>query len=123
MHVYLEFDTKDLDEMPELVADELVQWQAERAEHVELIDNRSEIAATDAGFSLSAWRLGLGLEIRDKKHLKEPLNFLYGLAKTYQLEVVVGIYHALSHSKEDICYFGFEEGRPDLFEIGCYLGL
>jgi len=82
------------------------------------MDNES--AANDVHL-LRSWELGITLRLKSKAELKEPLNFLYGLAKQTKCEFVVGIHHAAD--KEDICYFGHEEGRPDMHEVAMYLGL
>ena len=66
---------------------------------------------------------GLLLIIKNKFDLKDPLNALYAVAKQEKCDFVVGYIEEQTNSKEDVCYFGHEEGRPDLHEIACYLGL
>lgn len=68
-------------------------------------------------------RLGLALDVKKSNHLKSPLKFLYDLAKKYKQEFVVAMLDESSNEWEEICFFGDEEGRPDAFEISCYLGL
>ena len=67
------------------------------------------------------WELGLELIVQSKAGLQEPLSFLYGVAKQNKCDFVIGILDG--ESKEDICYFGHEEGRPDRHEVAMYLGL
>jgi hypothetical protein len=55
------------------------------------------------------------------QHLKIPINFLYQLARQQKIDFELGI--AESDQFEAICYFGHEEGRPDIFEMALYLGL
>lgn len=67
-------------------------------------------------------QVGLNLEISKKMTLKEPVNLLYSLAKQYKAEFVVGM-ESEGGERENVCFFGFEEGRPDINEIAQYLGL
>ena len=67
------------------------------------------------------YEVGYEISISKTQKLKEPLNFLYSLAKTHQCEFVVGQIEGEAY--QDVCYFGYEEGRPDMFEIAHYLGL
>ena len=69
------------------------------------------------------WILGLSMKLKNKFKLKDPLNFLYEIAKKYKCEFVVAEYNAENDIREAVCYFGFEEGRPDMYEIANYLGL
>jgi hypothetical protein len=74
--------------------------------------------------SLAADAGGPGLEIamNNKAALKEPLNALQIIATQNRCNFVVGMIDSDTGEKEDVCYFGHEEGRPDLYEIACYLG-
>ena len=65
--------------------------------------------------------LGIEFEPRRAADLKAPLNFLYSLARRHGCDFVVG--RRDSDALEDVCYFGAEEGRPDMFEVASYLGL
>ncbi|OMH36156.1 hypothetical protein [Motiliproteus sp. MSK22-1] len=68
-------------------------------------------------------RLGIHIEVQKRMELKEPLNFLYSLARQHKTEFVIGIIDEKTGNQEDVCYFGFEEGKPDIYEISNYLGL
>jgi len=68
-------------------------------------------------------RLGICWEIKKSKQLKVPLNFLYDLAKQHKQEFVICQGDDSSSELEEVCYFGHEEGKPDIFEVACYLGL
>lgn len=68
-------------------------------------------------------QLGLSLNIKSKFKLKDPLNFLHDMAKQHKCEFVIAIISEDSGETEDVCYFGYEEGKPDLFEVASYLGL
>ena len=43
------------------------------------------------------------------------------MAKAYKCDFVVG--YVEQSEREDVCFFGHEEGRADAFEVACYLGL
>ena len=65
----------------------------------------------------------MNLKVKNKFKLKDPLNFLYTLAKTHKCEFVIAMACQETGEIQDVCYFGYEEGRPDLFEIANYLSL
>lgn len=67
------------------------------------------------------WRVGISLSLNKKKWLQQPLNFLFSLCKADKIDFVVGFVE--DGEAEDVCYFGHHEGKPDLFEVGTYLGL
>ena len=60
--------------------------------------------------------------MKKNQHLKDPLSFLHGVAKDHKVDFVVGFFEENGDS-EDVCYFGHEEGKPDIVEIANYLGL
>lgn len=115
MKLYILLD----DESPDEVADKLMQaisvWLAEGDIDAQAVDLR-EGDAED-------WQLGINLEAKRKAALKQPLEFLYKQAKKMEREFVVGLYDKETGDREDVCYFGHEEGRPDLDEMALYLGL
>ncbi len=83
-------------------------WVADK-EHFEMLE--SDVLA------------GLRIQVKKAEQLKVPLNFLYGLAKEYKLEFAISQLDEERAEWEEVCYFGNEEGRPDIFEVACYLGL
>lgn len=105
----------DLAEISGQLVSELNAW-LENKSAVKLLDDRASDDPED-------WKIGLGLKLKSKFKLKDPLNFLYDLAKKHQCEFVVAQYDAGADVSEEVCYFGTEEGKPDLFEIANYLGL
>lgn len=68
-------------------------------------------------------KTGIRLQLKSKYKLKEPLNFLHAQAKKHKCEFVVAQFYPETGDIEDVCYFGYEEGRPDLHEIANYLSL
>lgn len=76
-----------------------------------------------ASFKRNDWDVGLVLETRRAKPLKQPLNYLNELCRKYRQVIAVGIWDEEKQSFEDVCFFGYEEAEADLFEIASYLGL
>lgn len=111
MKVYFRIDAPDFGEQTEDAITALDEWAAARGEHATLVNENDG----------STWALGADMTIKAAKQLIEPLNGLYAFAKTYRCDFVVGYFD--DDQQEDVCYFGHEEGKPDAFEIGCYLGI
>jgi hypothetical protein len=114
LHIYIdtsELETDQLLALSEPVTNALADWVGEK-KHLDLLQ-----------LSDDEPKLGLRLQIKSKFKLKDPLNFLHQLAKTHKCEFAVAIYDTKTDSTEDVCYFGYEEGQPDLFEIANYLDL
>ncbi|MEZ5524801.1 MAG: hypothetical protein R3E62_07550 [Pseudomonadales bacterium] len=114
MKLYILLD----DESPEEVADKLVQAMTKWFVDAELAGEIVDVREGD----VEDWTVGLNLEIGRKAGLRKPLEFLYKQAKKMEREFVIGLY-GKTGNREDICYFGFEEGRPDVDEVALYLGL
>lgn len=111
MKIYMLVEHDDLDEVAESLVQKITEWQQQQGENIQLI------TPTD-----DAFEMGIIVETGKKIALKESVNFLYQLAKEHKAEFVVGIQDE-SGSRENVCFFGYEEGRPDINEIGQYLGL
>lgn len=111
MKVYFRIDAPDFGEQKEDALAALNAWVAERAEHATLINAEDE----------QGWQLGADLNVKAAKQLIEPLNGLYAFSKQFRCDFVVGFFDG--DSQEDVCYFGNEEGKPDAFEVACYLGI
>lgn len=107
----------ELAEVAEPMATAISQWIEETGSSARLVNNRPP--ETDQ----QVWDLGVTLFVKKKMKLKDPLTFLYALAKEHKREFAVGIVDKDSGESEEVCFFGFEEGRPDLDEIACYLEL
>ncbi len=114
MDIYMVVIADELADVIEPVAEAITQALADETIKGELIDDRQDDDAQQ-------WRVGLQLNVSKKKWLQQPLNFLFGLCKADKIDFVVGFYE--DGNPEDVCYFGHNEGKPDLFEIGTYLGL
>lgn len=114
MKVYFLLD----DEEPESVANQLMvainTWLEAEQLAIEVIDERPEDG--------SEWLLGLQFDCKRKAAMKQPLEFLFKWAKKAERVFVIGIYDK-SGSRENVCYFGYQEGCPDINEVAMYLGL
>ena len=114
MKIYFLLD----DDEPDVVADDLIDaiglWLEAQETFVEVIDNRPD--------DVTKWELGVQLECKRKAHMKPALDFLFALAKKMEREFVIGLYDKKG-AKENVCYFGHEEGCPDIDEVAMYLGL
>ncbi len=64
---------------------------------------------------------GLQLALSEKNQLKEPLNQLHRFAQKAKCDFVIGLVASDGSPLEEICFFGHNEGKPDVFEIYCYL--
>ena len=115
MNLYILLD----DEAPQEVADKLMTainaWLEETEIAAQPVDVRDGEGAD--------WLLGIQLEIKRKAGLKRPLEFLYQQAEKMEREFVIGLYDKETGDRENVCYFGYEEGRPDPDEVALYLGL
>jgi len=120
MHLHIYIDDADLEEgdlnkMLNPVSESISAWIGVNKKNIQLLAQQSE---TD-----DSLKLGMSLQVKSKFKLKDPLNFLYTLAKEHKCEFAIAIICPDTGDSEDVCYFGFEEGRPDLFEIANYLDL
>lgn len=111
LNVYMTL-VNDADHDPaEAVGQALVDWIGEGRKGITLVEKAE------------AQEPGLRITSRSKHDLKDPLNALYCIAKDNKCHFVVGFICPDSGEAEDVCYFGHEEGKPDLYEVASYLGL
>ncbi len=123
MKIYLHLEADELDEnedRAEILITAISEWLKEGKSAAQLVNANVEEGAERGR---TDWDIGLIIETRKKTILAKPLNFLYELAQKEQQEFVVGIYDETHSSYENVCYFGYEEGRPDLHEVASYLGI
>ena len=118
MNLYIFAEHEELTDFADQLFAEIAAW-AEPKTVLHAILRTDETEATPVGNR--EMDLGVEFTVSKTQKLKEPLNFLYPLAKKYQCEFVVGVIEDGKYA--DVCYFGFEEGRPDLYEIANYVGL
>ena len=118
LHIYIDdadLDEGDLHDLFEPVSASILAWIGEQKKSAQLL-----VKEASEGEDI---KLGMSLQVKSKYKLKDPLNFLYTIAKEYKCEFAIAIVSSETGTTEDICYFGYEEGRPDLFEIANYLEL
>ncbi|MBU2863882.1 hypothetical protein KO489_08535 [Reinekea forsetii] len=118
MNLYIFADSDELEDFAEPLASSIAAWAEPKTNStaVHRGEGTSLEPVTDREIEL-----GLEISLSKPEKLKEPLNFLYKLAQEHKCEFVVGLVE--ENDYRDVCYFGFEEGRPDLFEIANYLSV
>jgi len=113
MRISIVLDEPDLDEVAEPFETAISSWLND-------CNCTAELVSADA---TAGQTVGLIINTSKKAVLKKALDFLYELAQTHKQEFVVGYIEAETEETQKVCYFGHEEGRPDVSEIGSYLGL
>ena len=122
MKIYIYIESSELEDIAEAASKSIESWVNEPANNATLVNSRSEESDEFDVADTQDWDIGIQLEISKGRELKEPLNFLNKLAKKHKCDFVLGIMDE-QDTKEDICYFGFEEGKPDYCEISSYIGV
>lgn len=123
MKLYIYIESSELADIASDTSKSIQSWITESASQAVLINSRAEQEDALEDTDFEDWHIGLNLDISKGRELKEPLNFLYKLAKKYKCDFVLGIFSGEQNNPEDICYFGFEEGKPDYCEISSYIGV
>ena len=126
MDLQIYIDTSDielerLEDITPLIVQSISEWVGNKKQVVSL-SSGVESDAEDQG-DIFDKKLGIQFSVSSKFKLKDPLNFLYSLAKAHKCECAIAILDSESGDTEEVCFFGFEEGRPDLYEIANYLSL
>lgn len=113
MKVYFWVDQPDFSEKEAEAVAAIEAWVSENNERAAFVNERAD-----------GWNLGVNMSIKSAKQLIPPLNGLYKVAKQFKCDFVVGFFAGENsdESREDVCFFGHEEGRADAFEVACYLG-
>jgi len=111
-NIFIQVESEDLQSVGAPIASAISAWVEEKDTGAHLLDER------DGGLYAV---LGINIQVRKTAGLKEPLRFLFSLAKEHKCDFVLGVYDG--DAKEEVCYFGHEEGKPDVFEIANYVGL
>ena len=118
MNIYIYADSDELEDYAALLFSQITAWAEPKTNSTAIF--RGEGAQIPAITNRDI-ELGLDINLSKPEKLKEPLNFLYKLAQEHKCEIVVGLVEEQDY--RDVCFFGFEEGRPDLFEIANYLSV
>ncbi len=122
MQIYLYAEADNLEEIATPLSDALSRWVKKTNLPVEFVDNRHEPDPASSDGETAFWNLGIELSATRRSDLGKSLDFLYKLAKEQRCEFVIGLASSAVSPAKDICYFGYEEGRPDVHEIAHYLG-
>lgn len=112
MQIYILVDQPDLGEKEAEAVAAVQAWVNDNSAHATLVYSPASDEAE--------LELGISMKIKAPKQLIAPLNGLYTIAKQYKCEFVLGV--LTEQEREDICYFGHEEGKADAYEVGSYLG-
>ena len=116
-------ESSELADIATDVSKSIENWIKESSNQAVLVNSQPEQDDVMIDEDYPDWNLGINIEISKGRELKEPLNFLYKLAKKYKCDFVLGIFSGDQNTSEDICYFGNEEGKPDYCEISSYIGV
>ena len=112
MQIYIMVDKPEFEDKEADAVAAITQWVGEDNPHATLV----HVAESEE----AEFQLGIEMQIKAAKQLIPPLNEFYKIAKTFKCDFVVGSIEG--EDREDVCFFGYEEGRADAFEVGCYLG-
>lgn len=123
MEIFIYIDDSDLSEIANDVSSSLETWINESETKATLVNQKHAENEADSDDGVSDWKLGVNIEVSKGRQLKTLLNFLYKIAKEYKCDFVLGIFDSKTKTAENICYFGNEEGKPDVYEISSYLGI
>lgn len=119
MKVYIYAESDDLEAIAEPMSEAIAGWVKKSDGSATLVNDRHQPGEDEAGESF--WNLGINLEAKRRSDLKKALQFLYSQATEHKCEFVVGIAASSKGSAQDICFFGYEEGKPDAYEIANYM--
>ncbi len=126
LFIYLDgstLDPADFDKLSHPICESISEWVKQNPSNVILVNQLRDEPDGDASHSREFPALGIHMVVKRKTELKVPLNFFYTLAKQHKQEFVLGILDKETGATEEIYYFGFEEGKPDAFEVSNYVGL
>ncbi|MES9884057.1 MAG: hypothetical protein ABW185_24700 [Sedimenticola sp.] len=120
MKIYLYAVSDDLEAIAEPLSEAIASWVKKSDGKATLVNDRHQPGEDEEGEAF--WNLGINLEAKRRSDLKKVLQFLYSQATEQKCEFVVGIAASAKGSAQDICFFGYEEGRPDAYEVANYMG-
>jgi len=115
MQIYIYAEADNLEEIAAPLADKLSHWVKKSKLSVEYINHQSDFGSDNNREAF--WNLGIHISAKRRSDLRKTLEFLYKLSKEQHCEFVVGLASSETSPATDICYFGYEEGRPDTHEI------
>ncbi len=126
LFIYLDdsdLEPADFNNVAGPIAEAIAAYIANKPAGAELVDLRSSQTDSNDTSVDGLPTVGMHLSVKRPAGLKAPLNLLYGLAKQYKQEFALGIRDKETGDTEKVCFFGFHEGKPDAYEVACYIGL
>ena len=126
LFIYLDGSTSESAQYAKVsqpIGEAIAEWVEQNPKNVEQVDQRNTETDADTLTTSEFPALGIHLTVKRKAELKAPLLFFYTLAKQHKQEFVLGTVDKKTGAAEEVCYFGFEEGKPDAFEVSNYIGL
>ena len=108
-----DLETSRLKEISLPIQSLISDWISEQKLTITPLSNLTPNNETD----LADEKLGMHIQVKSKFKLKEPLNFLYKIAKTYKCEFVIGI---VDSDSGDL-FLTILYTHVSLFEIANYL--
>lgn len=120
MKIYIYAESDDMETIAEPMSEAIASWVKKSDGSATLINEHHVPGEDETGEPF--WNLGINLVAERRSDLKKALEFLYTQAKEHKCEFVVGIASSNKGPAQDICFFGYEEGKPDAYEIANYMG-
>ena len=114
MHLFIYAVSDDLADIATDIHTAIVEWIGVDRTHITAINDSEDE------------KIGMEFEAHSARGLKNPLSFLQTLAKTHKCDFVIGIKAGSEEGieeDEEICFFGHHEGKADINEVACYLGM
>ncbi|MCW9018045.1 MAG: hypothetical protein OQJ89_13830, partial [Kangiellaceae bacterium] len=93
MNIYMYIESSELADIAEDVSTSIEAWISESCEQAILVNRQQEQDRSLSDEDYPDWDLGINIVISKGRELKEPLSFLYKLAKKHKCEFVLGLYN------------------------------
>jgi len=117
LKIYSYLVSDELTECAAEVAEQINQWNQQQEKPLEFVNTYSDETSEDE------WKVGLTAEVKRLNPFKKALLALYKIAEDTKQDFVIGFVNESKQREEDVCYFGYNEGKPDPLEIATYLNI
>ncbi len=104
------------EEVAELIEQILAERDSENATPIQLVKSLPED-------DYSQWQVGVECDVKRLRPLKLVFKQLDEIAQKTKQDFVIGCINQRTNKAEDVCYFGYHEGKADVLEIANYLNL
>ena len=115
--IYIYVDGSDLDDIAGPITEELDAWVNKNGFEINVVNHRHEKTSELKPNELPYWDLGVNLKPDNSLQFEKALQFLNDIAHKYKRDFALGYYSESSGISEDIDYFGYESGNPNIVEI------